>query len=178
MAYGANSESLIFCQTTDKTVTNTVTKTSALGTGVGSQMIRSESITPGRRIRIHGEGIYSAPLLLGSLTIRVELGGTVIASVVTSSLGISGLLNASNKAFTFDCLIVFRTVGVSGKAVIGGGVSYSTGSGTKVWDDIDNSGSEVTINTTNDMTADVTVQWDSASTSRSVKTTIATIMLV
>lgn len=174
MAYEPGRDALIFSQTNDKLITNTTVETSALGSGIGSKLIKSTEILPGRRLRLHGEGIYSAPLLFASLTARVKLGGTTVASVTTSSLG----LNVTDKAFTFDCLLVFRSTGVSGKVVAGGSAQYTVSSGTKAFDDLDNAGSEITLNTTSDLSIDVTVQWDLATATRSLKTTIATIMLV
>lgn len=179
MAYDPTADKKIFSQTADKVVTNTTTETSALSTsGVGNRIIKADILKPGDRIRIHGEGVYSSPLLLGMVTVRVKMGTITVASINTTSLGISGLLNASNKAFIFDCLLVVRQVGTTGKIVAGGSIEYSTAPGIKVFDDLDNGGSEITIDTTQDMMVDVTVQWDAATTSRLIKTTIATIHLV
>ena len=50
--------------------------------------------------------------------------------------------------------------------------------GAKAIDDVDNAGAEVTVDTTIDNMVDVTLQWSEASTTRSITTTIATVMLV
>ncbi|PPG91537.1 hypothetical protein C5C39_06810 [Rathayibacter sp. AY1F3] len=173
MTYNPNADSLIFSQTANRTITNTAAETSLLGTGAGSNLIKANALTVGKRIRIHGEGIYSTPLVGSSLTIRVKLGGVVVASVVTSAL----LASATNKACTFDCLIVVREVGTAGKVIVGGEASYSIGA-SKFFQDIDNAGAMTTLDTTADMSPDVTVQWDLASTTRSITSTIATVMVV
>lgn len=175
MAYNPSADSVIFSQTADKTLVNSATETTALGAGVGSRMIMANTLAPGKRIRIHGEGVYTIPAILpSSITIKVKIGNTVIGSVTTSSL----VTGATNKAFTFDALLVVRTIGATGTCVIGGTASYTTATGSKQFDDIDNTGNAATIDTTVDQVVDVTLQWDSATTSRSIKTTIATIMVV
>lgn len=90
VTYNPNADSLIFSQTANRTITNTAAETSLLGAGVGSNLIKANSLTVGKRIRIHGEGIYSTPLVGSSLTIRVKLGGVVVASVVTSAASGTG----------------------------------------------------------------------------------------
>lgn len=174
MAYIPTSDNQIFIQTADKTVTNTAAETSALGVGTGSKMIKSDVIKVGSRIRIHGEGVYSTPLLTSGITIRVKLGNTVVATITTSSI----VTGASSRAFTFDCILVFRSVGATGSVVAGGTAAYTTILGAKAFDDLDNQGNPVTVDTTSDMAIDVTVQWDFASSSRILKTTIASITLV
>lgn len=175
VSFNAKADTAVFSQTADKTIVNTVTETSALGDGIGSKMILANSLTPGRRIRIHGEGIYSIPALLASsVTIKVKMNGTVIGQVATTSL----LAGATNKAFDFDCILAVRTVGTAGKLVIGGAASYTVDGGGKAFDDIDNGGNEVAVDTTIDQMMDVTITWNAASASRTLRTTIATIMVV
>jgi hypothetical protein len=173
MAFNPNADSLVFSQTVSKTITNTIAETSLLGAGVGSNIVKANSLSVGKRIRIHGEGIYTTPLIASSLVIKVKLGGVVVASVTTTGL----LSLAINKACTFDCLIVVREIGVNGSVIVGGQLSYSVGTG-KMFQDIDNSGGLTTLDTTVDMTPDVTATWDAATTSRSITSTIATVMVV
>lgn len=163
-------------QTGGKTVTNTATETSSLGTGIGSRMVEANRLKVGNRIMIRGRGVYSTPVLglTCTIAIRVKMNSTVVAQVTTTSL----TLGVTNQAFKFECEVVVNAIGPAGKVVCGGEASYTTLPGSKVFDDLDNAGVETTIDTTIGQMLDVTLQWDAASTTRSVRTTLATITLI
>lgn len=171
-------DSRLFVQTQSggKTVTNTAAETSALGTGIGSRMVQANTLNVGNRIMIRGRGVYSTPVLgLGvSIIIRVKIGSTVVAQVTTTSV----TLGVTGQAFKFECELVVIATGATGKVVCGGEASYTIAPGSKVFDDLDNAGAETTVDTTASQMLDVTLQWDAASTSRSIRTTFATITLL
>jgi len=168
----------LFVQTQSggKLITNTASETSALGSGIGSRMVAPNQLKVGNRIMIRGRGVYSTPTLgLGvSIAIRVKMNSTVVAQVTTTSV----TLGVANMAFKFECEVVVNAVGAAGKVVCGGEGSYTIVPGSKAFDDLDNAGVETTVDTTVAQMLDVTLQWDAASTTRSLRTTLATITLI
>lgn len=165
----------IFTQTADKTVTNTTTETSILGTGVGTKTLPANFFVAGKTIRLRVGGVYSTPIGAPSLIIKVKYGSTIIAQVTTTAL----LASASNLEFDGEVLITCRTTGSSGTVMVHGDVEYSTGvTGTIAVDSLNHAGATTTINTTTSNALDVTVQWDTASSTRIAKSTVCTIEVV
>lgn len=163
----------IFTGTADAVVTNTTTETSAIGTGTGSKTILANSLFVGRTIRIEGGGVYSAAAIApGNLTVKVKFGSTVIATVVLGSI----LSAASTLGFQFDCDIVCRTTGTTGTLMTSGSIDYASSTlGARLFGDLNNGGVVTTIDTTVDQVLDVTVTWQTASTSNILKTTYTTV---
>lgn len=161
------TSTVIFIQTADKTVTNTVAETSLLGTGSGSMTLAANSLTVGKAIRLRIGGIYSTPLAATpSVAVKVKLGSTVIATVTTSSL----LTGASGLEFDGEVLITCRTTGATGTVMVHGDIEYATGvSGTIAVDPLNNAGATTTIDTTASNLLDVTVTWDTATSTRIAK---------
>lgn len=166
------STGTIFTQTADKTVTNTVTETSIVGTGIGTLTLPANFFVAGKTIRFRIGGIYSTPsLATPSVLIKVKYGSTVLASVTTSSL----LSGATTLEFDGEILVTCRTIGGSGSVAIHGDIEYSTGvAGTIAVDSLNNVGATATIDTTASSLLDVTITWDSATSTRIVKSTIST----
>lgn len=161
---------ILFAGTADKTVTNTTDETSAIPTGIGTKTLQADWWQVGRSIRITGYGVYSTPIVTGgTVTVKVKLGSTVIATVATSAL----LVGASSAAFHLECIITCRTVGASGSVVCCGAVDYEVASAGHLFDNLDNDGAATTVDTTVSGDIDLTVQWDTASVSKIVKTVIA-----
>lgn len=164
----------IYAATTDATVTNTVTETSAIGTGNGTKTLAANSISSGRVLRIDGGGVYSAAAVTpGNLTIRVKLGSTIIASVVLGAL-VSG---ASTLAYNFESILVFRTIGATGTVLCHGMIDYNSGVGRN-FGDLTNGGVVTTIDTSVSQVIDVTAQWQTASTSNILKNTFSNIEIL
>lgn len=167
---GTTPTSLLFIQTADATVSNTVTETSIIGSGTGSLTLSSNFFTVGKTIRLRIGGVYSTPAIsTPSVLIKIKYGATVLASVTTTGL----LSGASALEFDGEALITCRSTGTSGTVAIHGDIEYSTGvAGTISVDSLNNGGSVATINTTTSNLLDVTVAWDSATTTRIIKTTV------
>lgn len=163
----------IFTGTADAVVTNTTTETSAIGTGTGSKTILANSLFAGRTIRIEGGGVYSAAAIApGNLTVNVKFGSTVIATVVLGSI----LSAASTLGFQFDCDIVCRTIGATGTLMTSGSIDYASSTlGARLFGDLNNGGVVTTVDTTVNQVLDVTVTWQTASTSNILKTTYTTV---
>lgn len=167
------SDRTLFIGTADKTVTNTVTETSIVPTGVGSLTLAANYLTVGKTIRMRIGGIYSTPVAsTPSVLIKIKLGTTVIATVTTTGL----LAGASSLEFDGEILITCRSTGASGSVMVHGDIEYATGiGGTISVDPLNNSGAVTTVDTTASKLLDTTITWDSATASRSVKTTICTV---
>ncbi len=164
----------IFTQTADKTVTNTVTETSIIGTGVGYGLtLPTNFFVAGKTIRLRIGGIYTTPALATpSLVIKVKYGATVIATVTTTAL----LSGATNLEFDGEVDITCRTTGATGTVMVHGDIEYATGVvGTIAVDPLNNAGATTTIDTTASSLLDVTITWDSATSTRSATSTVATV---
>jgi hypothetical protein len=163
---------VIFTQTADKTVTNTVTETSIIGTGVGTLTLPANFFVAGKTIRLRVGGVYSTPALGGAVTVRVKYGATTLASVTTTSL----LGGAASLEFDGEVLITCRTTGATGTVMTHGDIEYATGvSGTIAVNPLNNGGATTTINTTTSNLLDVTAQWDLATADRIAKSTVTTV---
>lgn len=164
-----NLVAAIFTQTADKTITNTTSETSAIGTGVGTLTLLANTLVAGSTIHIDGGGVYSAAAITpGNLTIKIKLGSTVIATCVLGAL-VSG---ATTLAYNFDAVLVFRSIGASGTVLCHGELDYNSGLGRN-FGDLTNNGAVTTIDTTVDQILDVSVTWQTASVSNIVKNTFA-----
>lgn len=170
---GSNYVAAIFTATADATITNTTSELSGLGTGIGTKTLTANSTVIGRTIRIEGSGVYSAAVVSpGTLTIKIKLGSTVLASTVLGAI-VSG---ASNLGFQFEADFTFRTIGGSGTVVTAGSINYASNAlGARLFGDLNNSGSSATVDTTVDQAIDVTVTWQTASVSNIIKVTNSTI---
>lgn len=164
---------VLFTQTADKTVTNTVTETSIMGTGVGTATLPANFFVAGKTVRFRIGGVYSTPsLATPSVIVKVKYGATVIATVTTTAL----LSGATNLEFDGEVAITCRTTGSSGTVMVHGDIEYATGvAGTIAVDPLNNAGATTTINTTTSNALDVTIQWDTATATRIVKSTVTTI---
>lgn len=114
-AAGAGGTRLLFSQTVDKTVANTVTPTDLFSTGIGSVTIPANTFEVGTAVRLYMTGHISTT---GTPTIEysVELGGSELASTGAHTLG-SGITNVGWRLFAD---IVCRAFPVAGSFVISG----------------------------------------------------------
>ncbi len=91
----AGFNALLWKQTSPVTITNSITETSAIGTGNGSLTIPATPVT-GTTYRIYARGYYSTQAVISpTLTINVYLGGVKIATGTVSSF----LISSANKLF-------------------------------------------------------------------------------
>lgn len=182
-AFDETIPGVFFTQTADKTVTNTVTETTIIGTGSTAKgtaaalpSLPANFFVEGKTIRVKIGGIYTTPLAsTPSLIIKVKYGSTVIATVTTSGLAVG----ANSLRFDGELLITCRTAGVAGTVMTHGDIEYATGvAGTVSIDSLNNAGATTTIDTTTGSALDVTVQWDTATSTRIAKSTVATFEVV
>ncbi len=162
---------VIFTQTADKSVTNTVTETSIVGSGVGTLTLPANFFVAGKTIRIMMSGVYSTVAVTGdTVTIKVKYGSTVIASSATTSL----LAGATNLYWWAEALITCRTTGASGTVQISGGTRYQISATTHAIaeDELNNSVGTTTIDTTASALLDITVTHSAANASNTVKSLV------
>lgn len=161
----------IFTQTADKTVTNTVTETSIVGTGVGTATLPANFFVAGKSVRFKIGGVYSTPVSVPSIVVKIKLGSTIIAQVTTTSL----LSNASSLEFNGEVTLTCRSTGASGTVMTHGYIEYATGiTGTIAVDALNNGGATTTVDTTASKLLDATITWDSATSTRIAKSTVCT----
>lgn len=163
----------LFTQTADKTVTNTTTETSIIGTGVGILTLPSGFFIAGRSIRIKLSGILTTPATPGNVLIKVKLGSTVIASATTSNF----VSNAVTDVFDFETIITCRTTGGSGTVMSNGLVTYQGPSGL-FSDAVHNAGATATVATNTSQALTVTIQWDTADTGKTIKITTGIVEVI
>lgn len=153
----------IYSATATALVANSVTETSIIPTGVGTKTIPANFFAPGKSVRIRGGGIFGTLASPGTLTFKLKLGSTVIASSVLTP-PVSGV----NNALAIELLLVCRAAGGSGGILPDGRMILAnyvgaTGSGSRVSADMNNLSAPVTVDTTASQVLDLTATWASAS---------------
>lgn len=162
----------IFTQTADKTVSNTTTETSLMGTGVGTKTLPASFFQAGKQIRFKqlcyfNTAVASTP----TIDIKIKLGSTVLLDTgVVTSIGI----NQVNSEFEINGVLTDRTTGTSGTISGQGNVSYAntTAVGTDNSFGLTQSGGAITVNTTGGTLAfDETMTWGTAASGNSITCT-------
>lgn len=158
--------STLFTSTTTQTVAATTAETTIIGSGSGSLTLPANYLTVGKTIRFSIRGLYSAPAIsVGTITIRIKLGSTTLASGTASSL----VALASNLGFDGECVITCRSIGASGSVIIMGGVTYGVGANLSPFvTPVNNGTSTSTVDTTSALTFTCTVQWSNNTVGNSV----------
>jgi hypothetical protein len=152
-------------------IANTVVETTLFGTGVGTKSLPANFWTVGKslRLRLHGLLQYSGAGSGGR--IRIKLGSTVIS--LSAVLAFSGTAAAPGTLFEIDVVITCITTGASG-TVFAQGRFYNQTAGT--FGII--APTAVVVNTTVGQVVDATYAWTTASASRIVTTTNASIEVI
>lgn len=151
-----------FSQTADKTVTDTSSETTILGTGIGSLTLPANFFSIGKLLRFHIHGYHSS-VSDPNITIKVKLGATELMSATVASG------NGTNDGFDIEGEIVCRTIGASGTVVAAGSYNELHSGGASVGTA---KTTATTIDTTSALTFDVTIQWGVASASNSMTSQI------
>lgn len=160
---------VIFTQTADKSVTNTVTETSIVGTGVGTLTLPANFWVAGKTIKVTMSGVYSTVAITGdTVTIKLKYGSTVLTSKATSSL----LTGATNLFWSAEVLVTCRSTGATGTVQVSGGVIYQVASSATVEDALNNGVATTTLDTTASGLFDVTVTHSAADPSNTVKSLV------
>jgi hypothetical protein len=155
----------LFSQTSDgATVTNTITETSIVGTGVGTLSVPANGFSIGDSFLGRIIGHISSR---NNDTIRIKVkSGTAI-------LGDTGLITmpqTTSKHFTIDLNFTVRTLGAAGVASIITGIvfTYSKDASNAFEGDDSSIINNTTFDTTSSNTLDVTVEWGAADALNSI----------
>lgn len=159
----------IFTQTADKTVTNTTTETTIVGTGTGTLSLPANFFVIGKTVSVRMSGVYSTVAVTGdTVTIKVKYGTTVLASKATSALVTGG----TNLYWESNVLVTCRTTGATGTVQVSGGVVYQIAGSAIVEDELNNGVATTTLDTTASGLFDVTVTHGTADASNTVKSLV------
>lgn len=156
----------MFTQTANKQVQNTITETSLVGTGVGSNTIKANSSGIGTTYRLSMWGYISNT---GSpfAQVKIKIGSVTIFDTTSSGMfAITG-----NQNFKISALFTVRTLGASGTVIGQGEFEYATSASTQYQILFQTNTATSTIDTTIDQTVDVTFTWNTASASNSINST-------
>lgn len=137
-------------------ITNTTTETTFSN---GTVTIPKNTLAAGDVIRVRAQGIAPATNSTDTLTIKLKIGSTVIAT--TGAIDV-----ANNDIFVVDASIVIRTVGATGTLVAYGTVSLgASGTATAKVFNL----ASTTVDTTADQTLTVTATWSVANAGNTVQ---------
>lgn len=156
-----------FAQTATVTVSNTTSETTLIGSGAGSLVIPSAAWAVGKSFEVTVQGIYSTDNTNPtSITLRLKLGSTVIASSGTISMN----ANRINIPFILQATITCTSTGSSGSIYTFGDL-FRDGKINAV----NNGSSASTINTTTNQTFSATVQLSDTSSGNSLSAFVVTL---
>lgn len=144
----------IFVKTNSTIVSNTVTETSLVGSGVGSTNIAANRLTDGTVLRIKASGIFTNTA--ETFTFRVKFGTTTLAS------GAFAVFPVTAGYWEINATVTVRTAGASG-AVIAGGTGINSAPDSTYTETFPVfKVTETTVDTTAAQGIHITVQHDSA----------------
>ena len=151
----------LFIQTADANVNNTVTKTSLIGTGIGSVTIKKDRLVVGSTIRLRMRGnINSTATPTG--TLELTFGGTTITGAATT-------INSSDDGFDIIVEITVRTIGAAGTMVLGAMYHSDV-------DDMDlHNNAAVALNTTIAQLLELKWTWGTAHANNTIESQICTL---
>lgn len=163
MAYSSN---IYFSQTGSKPVTNTTTETTLIDSGVGLAEVLANSVKVGDSFVFLMCGYHSS-ISNPTITINVKLNSTTILTTGPITIG-----NTTDEYFEIRGNVTVRAIGVSG-SIFPQGFFYVSGNGGNSFSMVNTSA--ITVDSTIDQQADITVTWGTASTSNSITSTNFTI---
>jgi hypothetical protein len=160
--------SALFTATADKTVANTASETSLVGTGVGTANTGTFGggfFVAGKTLRVRVRG-YLSNTGTPTLNLIVKLGSVTICSTGA----VATITGQSNAGFELVCDLTCRTTGASGTIIGEGMFSYGTANGTRLV-----ATAAATVDTTAAQLLDVTATWGTASSSNTITAATCTI---
>jgi len=155
-------QGIIFTQTANTTVANTVTETTIIGTGVGTVTLPANFFVAGKTVNLEMRGYHSS-VSTPTLRVRIKLGSTTILDSGAKSTG-----NGTNDGFRLNAMITCRATGVSG-TVHGQGDYIELHTGGVTVELV--STSVVTVDTTASQAIVITVEWGTAALGNTITST-------
>jgi hypothetical protein len=162
----------LFTQTANgPTVTNTVTESTVIGTGIGSLTVPANAFQVGDSFAVNIMGHISAKNN-NTIRIRVKTG-----SVVLGDTGVITLPNITSKHYDISLNFTIRTLGAAGVASIasGGQFTYSKNASNAFEGSDFSIINNTTFDTTIANTLNITVEWGTADPLNSIYTEILTL---
>ena len=155
----------LFSQTSDSaTVTNTITETSILGSGVGTLSVPPNGFSIGDSFlgRIVG---HISSKNNDTIRIKVKSGAAILGDT-----GLITMPQTTNKHYTVDLNFTVRTIGAAGVASVVTGIvfTYSKDASNAFEGDDSSIINNTTFDTTSSNTLDVTVEWGAADALNSI----------
>ena len=155
----------LFSQTSDgATVTNTITETSIVGTGVGTLSVPANGFSIGDSFLGRIVGHISSK---NNDTIRIKVKS---ATAILGDTGLITMPQTTSKHFTIDLNFTVRTIRAAGVASIVTGIvfTYSKDASNAFEGDDSSIINNTTFDTTSSNTLDVTVEWGAADALNSI----------
>lgn len=154
----------LYASTTNAVISNTTAEKTLIGAGIGSLMLDTFYLVPGKTLRITASGLYGTQIVPVGLNVRVRMGtggaldttgGTIILDTGTQTP--AG--NLTNLWWRLYADITCRTDGASGTVMAQSTWEHqSAGVGNPInWEMINSS--NVVIDTTINQTIQLTAQW-------------------
>jgi hypothetical protein len=143
-----------------------IAEQSIIGSGVGSLSVPANGFQIGDSFTCDLDGIISC---VSSATIHIHV--KTIGGIILADTGVIALAAATNKPWIFNLYFTIRTLGGSGVASIssGGLFSYIRNGGTNFEGFVLSNINTTTFDTTIDNTLVITVQWNTANASNTIK---------
>lgn len=165
MAYIADTQSRIFTATSTTTVTNNTSPTTLFPTGIGSLTRVPNWLTAGRDLGILIGGFISVPIG-ATPTFVMTINGTTIATGAFPS----GLLGAfTSQGWRAGITMLCITAGSSGTVAATGTITVNNNT-VNIFNT-----TSVVVNTTISPVIDFKIDWDAATTSRTITTNVAVV---
>lgn len=155
----------LFSQTSDSaTVTNTITETSILGSGVGTLSVPPNGFSIGDSFLGRMVGHISSK---NNDTIRIKVKS---GAAILGDTGLITMPQTTSKHYTVDLNFTVRTIGAAGVASIVTGIvfTYSKDASNAFEGDDSSIINNTTFDTTSSNTLDVTVEWGAADALNSI----------
>lgn len=163
-AGGGSSVAPLFTATADKTVANTTSETSLVGTGVGSVTTIANYFSAGSSLKLELTGFYSSAAI-DTMNIKIKAGSTVVGQTGAFAAGA-----VTSQVFRLIAVITCRTAGASGTFIVNT-IFEETGSALTATEAKILNTSTVTLNTTGTLAWDITNTWSAASASDTITAT-------
>ena len=161
---GAAGASLF--STTGSTTVTATSPTTLIGTTTGSTTVAANTFTAGQVLQIVAQGYYSTPATPASLTITVNVGGTI--RITTGA--VVQIASVTNGVWRLNCMLTTRTAGASGTQ-IANCIFEGTGSTLTPGEAPLQTASTWTIDTTATQALDVVATWSTATGSPTITST-------
>jgi collagen type VII alpha len=165
---GGAAGSTLFSTTGSTTVAGatTTSPTTLIGMATGSQTVPANTFTAGQVLEVVAEGYYTTPATPASLTITLNIGGTI--RLTTGA--VVQIASITNGAWRLRCMVTTRTTGASGTQIAncifeGTGATLTPGEAAMF------TSSAWTIDTTATEVIDVVATWSTATGSPTLTST-------